>query len=262
MLRYLKLYFNFVRFSFSRAMEFRLDFFFRIGMDILFYAVKLGFFGVLFLHTDLIAGWNLQQITLFVSGHILIDALNMTFFSNNLWWLPVLINRGDLDYYLVRPVSSVFFLMLRDFAANSFINLIIALGIVSWAMSIQENALSATQALTFILFCVFGSILYAFIHFTFMLSVFWTHSGRGFGDAIWSANHFMEIPDRVFQGYTRRILMTILPFCLLTSIPARLALEGLDPKLFLHFFLVFFGFVGSSLLIWKLAVKQYASASS
>ena len=33
MIRYLRLYGYFLRFSFSRAMEFRFDFFFRIFMD-------------------------------------------------------------------------------------------------------------------------------------------------------------------------------------------------------------------------------------
>ena len=45
-----------------------------------------------------------------------------------MWWLPMLINRGDLDYYLVRPVSTLFFVSFRDFAANSFVNLVIATG--------------------------------------------------------------------------------------------------------------------------------------
>ena len=43
MTRYLRLYAYFLRFSFSRALEFRVDFFFRVIMDTAFYAVNLGF---------------------------------------------------------------------------------------------------------------------------------------------------------------------------------------------------------------------------
>ena len=60
----------------------------------------------------------------FVGSVFVADALIMTVFSNNLWWLPIYVNRGDVDYYLVRPVSSLFMLSLRDFAANSFLNLL------------------------------------------------------------------------------------------------------------------------------------------
>jgi ABC-2 type transport system permease protein len=58
MKRYLNLYIHFLRFSFSKAMEFRLDFSFRILMDVIYYIVNIMLFKVLFLHTDLIGGWN------------------------------------------------------------------------------------------------------------------------------------------------------------------------------------------------------------
>ncbi|MCB0385330.1 MAG: hypothetical protein KDD43_08040, partial [Bdellovibrionales bacterium] len=68
MIRYLRLYMYFLRFSFSRAMEFRIDFFFRIFMDLIFYIVNILFFKVIFIHSDLLAGWTEPQVFIFVSG--------------------------------------------------------------------------------------------------------------------------------------------------------------------------------------------------
>src|SRR5258708_2566125 len=107
MIRYLRLYAHFVSFSFSRAMEFRVDFFFKIVMDLIFYAVNLLFFRLIYLQTPVLGGWDGHQIMLFVSGYLVIDAVFMTMFAGNLWMLTMFINRGDLDYYLVRPVSSL-----------------------------------------------------------------------------------------------------------------------------------------------------------
>jgi len=42
--RNLKTYFALLRFSLSRTMEFRFDFFFRFIMDCIFYALSLAFF--------------------------------------------------------------------------------------------------------------------------------------------------------------------------------------------------------------------------
>ena len=97
-MRYLRLYLYFIRFSFSKAMHFRVDFFFRIIMDCIYYAVQFSFFYIIFLHTDILGGWNLDQMKIFISSYILVDALHMTIFANNCWWLPISINRGDLDY--------------------------------------------------------------------------------------------------------------------------------------------------------------------
>ena len=68
MLRYVRLYLYFLRFSFSRALQFRLDFFFRVGMDIIFYAVNLAFFSLLFAHTGTLGGWSMDQVLVFVGG--------------------------------------------------------------------------------------------------------------------------------------------------------------------------------------------------
>ena len=56
MRRYLRLYLHFVRFSFSRAFEFRVDFWFRVVMDCAFYAVNLAFFTLLYGQTPTIGG--------------------------------------------------------------------------------------------------------------------------------------------------------------------------------------------------------------
>ena len=130
----------FARFSASKYMQFRFDFFFRIGMDVIYYIINISFYRVLFLHTQFLAGWSEPKMMVFVSGYLLIDAITMTLFTNNQWMLPTYVNRGDLDYYLIRPVSSLFFLSLRDIAINSFVNLVMAAGIMVWAIFAVSGA--------------------------------------------------------------------------------------------------------------------------
>jgi len=105
---------------------------------------------VLFLHTPLFGGWNADQMLVFLSALFLADALNMTVFASNMWWLPFFVNRGDLDYYLVRPVSSLFFLSLRDFAANSFVNLLLTLAFVVWVLWSYPGSLGMGRILLFL----------------------------------------------------------------------------------------------------------------
>lgn len=262
MLRYLRLYLYFLRFSFSRAMEFRLDFFFRIVMDAVFYLVQIAFFSVIYRHTALLGGWTYEQVLVFACGFFMIDALHMTVFANNMWWLPHFVNKGDLDYYLVRPVSSLFFLSLRDFAANSFVNLLIAGGLLTWALLIYPDPLGAGRIMLFLLFLLNGTCLYYLIHICFLIPVFWLHSGRGLGEMFYVLEKYSERPDRIFRGYMRRLLVTALPFSLIASYPTRLLFEQITPELLLHMagatvigFLIVIGF-------WKLALRSYASASS
>jgi ABC-2 type transport system permease protein len=262
MWRYLRLYGYFLRFSFSRAMEFRLDFFFRIFMDVNYYAVNILFYKVIFLHTPFLAGWNEHQVLLFVCGYLLIDAVQMTVISNNMWWLPTYINRGELDYYLVRPVSSLFFLSFRDFAANSFVNLLIAIGIFIWAVSHAPLALTLGQTLFFVLYLLMGSVLYYCMRMISIIPVFWVHSGRGLDQMFWAFTKVLEKPDRIFTGWVRVLFTFILPFSLIASYPARLFLEGFDWRVFAHMGGLMLLFSAFMIWFWRRGLSSYSSASS
>ncbi len=260
--RYVRLYAHFIAFSFGRAFEFRFDFYMRIIMDLFYYAVQIAFFRILYLHTPGLGGWNESQAMIFVSGYLIVDAINMTLFTNNMWALPTLINRGDLDYYLVRPVSSLFFVSVRDFAVNSFLNLVFAVGIFIWAISRYEGSFSFGQILLFMVLILNGAIIFYCMNILANLITFWSHSSQSMGEMVWSLLKFAERPDRIFTGWTRRILTTILPFCLIASFPARILLEGFRwPVLFqlTGVTVVFLGVVG---FVWDRGLKSYSSASS
>lgn len=262
MIRYLKLYMHFLRFSFSKAMEFRLDFFFRIIMDCVIYLVQFSFFHIIYLHTDFLAGWSIEQMRVFIAGFIFIDALKMTVFSNNCWWFPIYINRGDLDYYLTKPVSTLFFLSLREFAANSFLNLIIASTILYWALDIYPGDLSGYKITLYVLLLINGTLLFFMLNMIFLLSVFWTQSPRGFGDLFISISDAIERPDRIFKGIIRKLFLYILPFSLMASFPARILFEENISEMVISIFIItimtFFVFIG----LWKLGLRGYSSASS
>ena len=260
--RYLTLYAHFVRFSFSRAFEFRVDFFFRVFMDLAYYGINFAFYKVIFLQTPLLGGWTKEQTMVFMAGFLVVDAITMTVFSNNLWWFPVAVNRGDLDYYLTRPVSSLFFLTLRDFAANSFLNLVLALGILSWSLAQLPGHVSAGGAAIYLVLLGFGALLHSMMHLLIILPVFWLQSGSSLHTIFYNFQRFMERPDRIFTGWARKVLVLVIPFCLMASFPARIFLEGMQWSVILHFAAVLVMFSLITLTVWHYGLRAYSSASS
>jgi ABC-2 type transport system permease protein len=261
-MRYLRLYANFLRFSFSRAMEFRLDFFFRIVMDLLYYVINIGFYKVVFLHTDLIGGWNDGQMMVFVGCFLLFDAVNMTVLANNLWLLPEMINKGDLDYYMVRPVSSLFFTSLRDFAANSFVNLLMAAAFLGWAIWHLGAAVNPANVLFLVLMLGLGLILRYCLRMLTIIPVFWIHSGRGLEMVFFNLSRFVERPDRIYTGVMRVVLTSLLPFGIMVSYPARLFLEPFRWQTFAHLTLMTLVFAFITGFLWSKGLRAYSSASS
>jgi ABC-2 type transport system permease protein len=260
--RYLRLYLCFLRFSFSRAMEFRLDFFFRIGMDSIWYAVNLAFFWLLYRHVPFLGGWDFDQALVFVAGVFVADAVHMTVFSNNAWWFPIFVNRGDLDYYLVRPVSSLFFLSLRDFAANSFLNLLIALGVLVWTLVRYPHPLAASDLGFYALLLGVGIFVNWATQMIFLIPVFWLHNASGLRDTWFALERYASRPDGIYRGWLRRVLTSVLPFAVIVSFPTRV-LWGEDVvPIALHMGAVALGATIVLLLLWRAGLRAYASASS
>ncbi|MDQ3231248.1 MAG: ABC-2 family transporter protein, partial [Pseudobdellovibrionaceae bacterium] len=98
--RYVRIYLNFLRFAASRAMQFRAELLFRVVMDVFYYSVFLGFYEILYSHTELIGGWNRAQAMVFISGFLVVDALQMTFFADMYHAFQQMYRLGALDHYL------------------------------------------------------------------------------------------------------------------------------------------------------------------
>ncbi len=262
MSRYIRLYIHFLQFSFSKALEFRLDFFFKIIMDIVYYSVNILFFKVIYLHTPMLGGWTESQMMIFISTYILIDAISMTVFSSNMWWLPYHINRGDLDYHLIRPVSPLFFLSLKDFSANSFVNLLMAIFIFSYSLIHYSLPFHSLDVVLLCALVLNGALLYYCCQMLMILPVFWTQSARGFMDLFYSMGIAMERPDKIFTGWRRFVFTFIIPFSLIASFPAKLFIEKFNWPTFLHLISVSLLFWILMIFIWKKGIKAYSSASS
>lgn len=262
MIRYLRLFLYFVEFSFSKSFQFRLDFFFRVVMDCIYYAVNLSFYQVIFSHVGTLGGWSKEQAMVFVAGYLFVDAVQMTLFSNNLWGLPQIINRGDLDYYLVRPASSLFFLCFRDFAANSFLNLLITIGILFWAFAGLPQPLNIFEILWYFVLLVHGTFIFLAMQLLFMIPIFWTHSVDGLRHIPWQLTRVSERPDRIFRGFVRKLFTLVLPMSLIASFPARLVLEPFDWQILAHLFSVSAVLWVVVISFWRFGLKNYSSASS
>jgi ABC-2 type transport system permease protein len=264
-MRYLKLFARFVEFSVGRSLEFRLDFFFRVVMDLIYYLMNIAFFRILFLHTGSLGGWDVHQMMIFVSGFCVIDGMYMTLFSNNLWWFPKYVNQGDLDYHLVRPVSSLFMLSVRDFATNSFINFLLSLGVLAWAVHgyrSHSGEFGFGKVILFLAFLVLGLLVQYLLRMTFIIPVFWTHSSRGLDSFYYQMSHIIERPDRIFRGWVRIILSWVIPFAVISSAPAHLVLDAFQWKVFFHLLAVIALYAALVSVLWRAGLKAYSSASS
>lgn len=260
--RYLRLYLHFLRFSFGRAAQFRLDFGFRVLMDLLWYAQYLVFFAVLTDHAPTVGGWDRDRMRVFAGALFVVDALQMTFVANNLWGFPFLVNKGDLDYHLVRPVSTLFMAGFREVAVSSFVNLLCAVGVLAWALGAYPEPLPAATVVLFAGLLVVGLFTHFALHLLALTPVFWTESSRGLRDVFWTLDQYTARPVGVYRGFVRRVLTTLIPLGVIVSFPCRVVFEGPSLGVVAHTVGAAVGAFAVLVVVWRRGLRAYGSASS
>lgn len=241
---------------------FRAAFFARFFMDIGFYIFDILFFLVVFSNTSALGGWSKEQVFVFLGCFLVVDALQMTFSSSNLWAFSELVNKGDLDYYLTRPVSTLFCVSLREFSLSSFCNLCVAIGMLIWFIAQLPEAPHPLQLALGGVLLINGAFLYHVVRLVLLMPVFWIHSGRGLDNLFFTTVQLCERPDRIYGPVLRTIVITVLPFALMASYPARVILEPIDVGIVLYTLGVTGAFFLVTLGLWRRALRAYSSASS
>lgn len=259
-MRYFRIYLNFLRFAASRAMQFRAELGFRILMDIAFYAIFLGFYKIIYSHTPSLGGWNEEQAIIFVSGFMVVDALQMTFFADMYHSFQLLYRQGALDHYLTKPISSWFFVGFRYINFASLANVLISGSILTWAILRYQGTLHWWAIAVYILLLMGAAFLYFLVLFSLLMVVFWWENADAMMGIYFEGVNFASRPHHIFKGMVRGVLLTIVPFSVFASVPAQALFEQVGWSSVLHVILVVIGFLVINLTLWKQGLKRYASS--
>lgn len=260
--KFFRIYGSTIRFSMSRVMFFRLDFASRFIMDLVYYIVNIGFFEILFLHTDSLGGWRHDEVRVFIATALLLDSIFMMIIARNLWEFPAEVNTGTLDGYLTRPVSPFFVLLFRHFQFPSLLNFLVGVLFLGYAMSLYQGEVTIWNALGIAFMLLNSLVLLTCFRLFSVLPVFWTHSRFGFNMLFQSFEQVSTRPEVIFRGVTHFIFLTVFPVFVITSFPARAFMGKLSLSEAFFALLVTGLFAFAVRLVWQAGLRSYSSASS
>ena len=180
---------------------------------------------------------------------------------------------GDLDFILLKPINSQFFISCRYVNTHAIISItILFILLLRLTYIYHENSFMVINYLFYIPSLILG--MFIFYSFEFMISslVFWL---RNFSYAGWLAGELIKYsrrPDSIYKRWFQKTLFSIFPMAMICSVPCRILLWGIETKheSILINGLQLFGlqfFIASiclwiTTLIWKKGLKRYESASS
>ena len=259
MRHYLQIYLEFFKTSLAEAGTYRINFFLLFLVDIAFYLSSYAPIDFIFSHVGRIGVWNRDEFLFFVSFTLLIDHLHITFLSINFWKLAQELKLGQLDFVLLRPVSSIFIVFFRHIRISALPSGILAWGLfIYFALRVELDVLGWILLLPMI---ALSMTLLALIEFLLSTFMFWTTEGIGINFLRMQLQVMSRYPDFVYKTFTRRLFTVVVPILTALSAPCRFLLERhWEGLALLVGAVVVFRF--ALLKTWKLALDRYESASS
>lgn len=262
-LRHLAIYAMLARNSLVREMTFKINFLLWIVVEICWFALQLCFVGVIYLHTDSIAGWSRWQVVLLIGASHFIQQLFQAFFLVNCTHLSELVRTGKLDFLLLLPVNTRFVVSLRQLDLGAFINAATAVAVMVYAAVQLELQPTLPQLAGFLLLCFAGVLIHYALMFLLATISFWTVQAQGIVWVYYNLFNVARLPDRAFTGWFRVVFTFAIPMLLVSNVPVKLLAGTLaSPAEILLLLAMVVLCLAVSEAVWRFSLRRYTSASS
>ena len=260
--KYIKIYSLFLYTSLASELEYKAN----IIID--FITAMLSLLGSIFLLTiffqnsEKIGGWQFEQALIIQGIYTLLNGITNTWFNPNLTEIVKHIREGTLDFVLIKPIDSQFFISLKKIAPSGILEMILGIALLFYCIEVNQINLNLSFLIlsTCTIFCSIV-ILYS-LWFLISSTTIWFVKTWNATEVLRSFLYIGRFPLSSFSFSLRIFFSIFIPIAFITSIPSEVFL-GLAPlwKILLEIFVSSI-FLLVSRKFWIYALKFYTSASS
>lgn len=261
MKRYFTIYFVLLRLNFSALVEYRANFFNSLIGTTGWAVVSVVSMLLLTSRIKTVYGWTPDELLAVTALYSILIGIFSLFFSRNFERFAKIINKGDLDAVLLKPVDSQFLLSCSIVNYSSITRVIIGISFLWYILQKMHTAISIVgfMSFTFLTFC--GILLLYSLWFCVLTLIIKISNLTNITDFLYGFNNLGRYPPEMIKQTKNIFIFILLPFTLTATIPVKALLTKasfIDIIILSVFsFLLFIG----SRFFWKFALKSYTSAS-
>jgi ABC-2 type transport system permease protein len=256
------MFFQYISQYIKTRFQYRADIFVGFFSDLLSQGINLVFILVVFGHTDLLNGWNEDEI-IFIYGFFLVPSAVFSAFFNIWDFNERYIVKGELDRILTRPIHSLFQIILERIELDSLLGGFTGLAIMFYAGGRLGLGLEWYDPLLFLVFVLGGALVYGGIFILIACISFWADARMSLMPMMYNISNYGRYPVDIYNKAIRYVLTWILPFAFVGMYPAAYFLGKkewfvyafLTPVIGVTFFVL-------SVLLWNQGVKRYQGAGN
>ncbi len=218
--RMVRLFFRFLAQNLKIKLEYKLDSLILFIAGASMQTLGFLFISVLFSRIPAVAGWTRWEIIMMLSMIFFSEGI-VSFAFEGAWQMAFLVNMGDMDRILLRPLSPILQILTYAMGIHGIGNM--AMGIGLFAISVTNAGLEWTPAkIAFLpVFVVSAAAIRTTISFAANCSAFWI---RAFTNAVplmvYQLADFAKYPPSLFGKAIEFLMVFVLPYAFISYVPA------------------------------------------
>lgn len=254
------LYTRFMAQHLKSVLEYQANFVIMLAAAIMTHVPGLVFLWVIFQQVPLIQGWRLEE-ALFLYAMILFTEGITSFSIEGTWRLSQLVHMGDLDRYLLRPVSPLLQIVGAAVGVHGIGPTLIGVALLWRSLSAAPIAWGLERVALVALLLVSAVVIRAAIIIVSNAAVFWVPGlGVTVAVAVGDIGDFAKYPLSIYALGVQVLITWLLPFAFISFYPAALIFGRPEGQLIGWLTpLVAVVCAGLALLIFQAGLRRYES---
>lgn len=209
-----------------------------------------------------LGGWSWPAAQVVLGAYTVLDGLTSTLLRPNLSRIVTHVQEGTLDFVLLKPIDSQFWLSLRTVSPAGLPELAVGAGLMLWAAPQSGAALGAGPLLLALVLLVAAVVILYALWFVLAATSIWFVKTWNATEVLRAALTAGRYPVSAYPPALRTLFTLVLPVAFLTTVPAEAILGRLHWHWGVASVLVAALALVVSRLFWRFALRFYTSASS
>ncbi len=218
--RTLFLFSRFLAQNIKIKLEYKADFIIMLFTGSVLQLLGLMFLSVLYSRIPPIQGWTMWEIVLILASIFFTEGV-VSFAFEGMWRTVRLINLGDLDRFLLRPVSPILQILTYDLGVHGIGNMITGAVLFSLALGQTHIVWTPDRILFLPVLIVSAAAIRTAISFAANCSGFWlTSFYNAFPLMVHQMADFAKYPSTLFTEPIQFFITVVLPYAFIGYVPA------------------------------------------
>ncbi len=260
--KYSKVYTKFLYTSLASELEYKVNILIDLLTAILSLIGSIFLLTIFFQNNATIGGWEFQQALIIQGIYTILNGITNTWFNPNLTEIVKHVREGTLDFVLLKPIDSQFFISLKKMTPSGFLEIMLGICLLLYCTKINQINLNF-NFLTLCLITIICSIciLYS-LWFFISTTTIWFVKTWNATEVLRSFLYIGRFPLNSFSFSLRIFFSVFIPIAFITTVPSEVFLGISQIWKILLEVIVALVFLFTSRKFWLFALRYYSSASS